>query len=263
MKQNVKKIRDEWTNDAAAYALDNHSDEVINKIVVDPSSAFHKTTWEVILSTIPSFDGLKLCVPSSGDNHAVFAFALMGAKVTSCDITEKQLENAAIVADRLNLNIDFICSDTMQLDNIESNEFDFVYTSNGVHVWIDDLESMYRNIFRIMKNDAVYIMFEVHPFCRPFADDTSKLIVEKSYNETGPFKDGTRYHWRIQDIMNAMIKSDLNITRVAEAFAPDYTYWENWWEKIEISEVEKARLMDHKTNPMVALPQTLILSAKK
>jgi len=32
--------------------------------------------------------GKKICVPSSGDNHVVFAFALLGAKVTSCDIAE-------------------------------------------------------------------------------------------------------------------------------------------------------------------------------
>ncbi len=33
-------------------------------------------------------------MPSGGDNHAAFVFALMGAKVTSADISERQLENA-------------------------------------------------------------------------------------------------------------------------------------------------------------------------
>lgn len=263
MKQNVEKIRQEWTNDADEYALKKHSVETINSIVKNPKSAFHTTTWKMINSYIASFDGLEICVPSSGDNWAVLAFALMGANVTSCDITEKQLENASKVADRLNLDIRFVCSNTMELDNIESNKYDFVYTSNGVHVWIDDLESMYANIFRIMKKDAIYTMSEIHPFTRPFEDSTKKIKIIKSYDSIGPFGDGTRYHWRIQDIMNAMIKSGLNISGIEEAFVENYTHWINWWNKSDISEEEKIRLVDYKTNPMAALPQWLIISAQK
>ena len=43
---------------------------------------------------IGNFTGKRILLPSSGDNHAAFAFALMGAKVTSADISERQLESA-------------------------------------------------------------------------------------------------------------------------------------------------------------------------
>lgn len=39
-------------------------------------------------------------MPSSGDNYAVFAFHLMGAIVTSCDIAERQVENSACITNR-------------------------------------------------------------------------------------------------------------------------------------------------------------------
>jgi glutamyl-tRNA reductase len=45
-----------------------------------------------------SFDGLHVLVPSSGDNGAVFAFHMLGASVTSADISERQLENAKKLA---------------------------------------------------------------------------------------------------------------------------------------------------------------------
>lgn len=263
MKDNVKKVRAEWDEDAKKYALKNHTDEIIDKIVASPRSAFHKTTWDVISSRISSFKDLEVCIPSSGDNLAVFAFSLMGANVTSCDISDKQLENAAKVADKLNLDIKFVCSNTMELSNIESNKYDFVYTSNGVHVWIDDLESMYKNIYRILKKGAIYTMFEIHPFTRPFKDSTTKIEIAKPYDMTGPFNNGTTYGWRIQDILNAMIKSGLSLTRVEEVFGQDYTYWTNWWDSVEISDAEKTRLMDYKSNPMAALPQMIILGARK
>ena len=61
----------------------------------------------------------------------MFAFVMMGAQLTSCDISEKQLANAERIAKKYGWNraIEFICEDTMKLDCITSNTYDFVYTS--------------------------------------------------------------------------------------------------------------------------------------
>jgi len=74
----------------------------------------------------------------------------MGASVTSVDISERQLENGAAIAHKHSWDIEFICDDTMELSKITSGEYDFVYTSNGVHVWINDLSSMYQNILHLL-----------------------------------------------------------------------------------------------------------------
>lgn len=68
---------------------------------------------------IGEFSGKKILLPSSGDNHAAFAFALMGAKVTSADISERQLENAGIISDKWGLDIEYICDNTMYLSKIK------------------------------------------------------------------------------------------------------------------------------------------------
>lgn len=65
--------------------------------------------------------------------HPAFAFALMGDEVTSADISERQLENAAVIAEKLKLNIEFICENTMELANIKDDCYELVYTSNGTH----------------------------------------------------------------------------------------------------------------------------------
>lgn len=69
----------------------------------------------------PDLKSKKILLPSSGDNHAAFAFALLGAKVTSADISERQLENATVIAEKLNLHIDFVCDNTMELSHIEND----------------------------------------------------------------------------------------------------------------------------------------------
>ena len=115
--------------------------------------------------------GKKILLPSSGDNHAAFAFAVLGAKVTSSDISNRQLENAKLLSQKYQLDIAFICDDTMTLRNIGNNEFDLVYTSNGTHVWINELDLMYKNIYRVLKPEGVSIMYDIHPFNRPFVGD--------------------------------------------------------------------------------------------
>lgn len=42
----------------------------------------------------------------------------MGAKVTSSDISERQLENAKVISDEWGLEIEFICDNTMFLSKI-------------------------------------------------------------------------------------------------------------------------------------------------
>lgn len=135
----------------------------------------------------------NILLPSSGDNHAAFALAMMGAHVTSTDISERQLENASIIAERLGLKMEFICDDTMKLSNISDQTYDMVYMSNGTLSWINDIDSMNYNIHRVLKSGGYSIIYDMHPFNRPFSGNAWKknrlirylrwLVREKSKNE--------------------------------------------------------------------------------
>ena len=107
------------------------ADEKIKSLKEKPESAFHPAVYELIRKYLPDMKGRRILLPSSGDNHAAFAFAMMGARVTSSDISERQLENASVIAEQLGLDIEFIYDDTMKLSHIHEQAYDMVYTSNG------------------------------------------------------------------------------------------------------------------------------------
>jgi SAM-dependent methyltransferase len=208
---------------------------------------------------------------------AVFAFAMMGARVTSCDISENQLANAERVAKHYDWgkSIEFLCTDTMRLDGVANGAYDFVYTSNGVHVWINDLPSMYRNIHRVMKPGGAYVMFEIHPMQRPIDYGTiltdSTVRVQKPYDLVGPFDDGEEvtFAWRIMDIMNAMLSSGLAISHIEEMFA-EVDYDDPFWtanavgkDGPTLSREEIDALHDWHKNPVAALPNWLCVAAYK
>ncbi|MBD3919836.1 class I SAM-dependent methyltransferase [Paenibacillus sp. PR3] len=264
MNTNVKHRWNEWSE--TWYPI-YRTEEVIASIVRHPESAFHPTTCAMLQQACPSLEGKRICVPSSGDNHAVFASHLMGASVSSVDISERQLENSAAIAVRHGWDIRFICDDTMTLGQLNSAEYDLVYTSNGVHVWISDLTAMYSSIHRILKEGGTYLMSDVHPFNRPFGKANETPAIVKPYDASGPIviDDVPLYHWRMQDLMNAMIASGLHLHQIEEMYAEDGSFWidDSIQDKSAFSAEELQALADWRTNPMAALPQWLSIKAVK
>lgn len=92
MESSIKKFwndgSDEYYN--RAYNINNNA----IRIKADPWWAFPVPVRNMIQNAFGSMKGIKVLVPSSGDNGAVFAFHLLGATVVSADISEQQLGNA-------------------------------------------------------------------------------------------------------------------------------------------------------------------------
>ncbi|MCM3628671.1 class I SAM-dependent methyltransferase [Paenibacillus glycanilyticus] len=262
----VNKIKESWNEWSDTWYPKYRTEEAIARIIAAPASAFHPGTFAMIREAFPDLLGTRVLVPSSGDNHAVFAFHLMGAKVTSCDISEKQLEYASNIADKHGWDIEFVCEDTMTLAQLPSEEYDFVYTSNGVHVWIHDLAAMYTQVNRVLKKNGIYMMYDIHPFMRPFGIKAKEaLIVQKPYDLTGPFGEVPTFKWRMQDIVNAIISSLLSVERLEEMYAEDGWFWvddsTNEEELLTAEEVES--YTDWHQNPSAAIPQWLSIKAIK
>ena len=254
-----------WNNRSDKYFQDSMKD--YQMIMENPGRAFPVAVLPLLKKYIGDLHGKKVCVPSSGDNVAVFGFHLLGAKVTSCDIAENQLKNAKLLADKYNLtDIEFICQDSMKLDKIKDGEYDLVYTSNGVHVWIDDLPAMYSNFHRVLKNGGFNIFFETHPMKRPFDDHSYEVKIKKRYEDIGPDDDLT-YAWRTQDFVNAVVSAGFVIKEMQEfhSMRDDLEAHNYLW----ISEEHKDRYkwhgdtFDWKVNPWAALPQALCLCSQK
>ena len=81
MDRITKKNRDDWNRFSAEDMKNTQSEERLHEILVDPACAFVPEAWSAISQRYPSLSGRKICVPSCGDCHAVYAFALLGASV--------------------------------------------------------------------------------------------------------------------------------------------------------------------------------------
>jgi len=260
-----KTIKERFDDRSDIYYSDIQTGlEIITK---NAGNAFPAVVWDMIRQSFPDLRGKKVIVASSGDNIAAFAFHLMGAKVTSCDLSDSQLNNAKKIADTNGWDIEFIQQDSMKLDKITDDTYDLLYTSNGVHVWIHDLLGMYRNFHRVLKMGGRYIMGEIHPFNRPFHRnfDATKLAVCKPYSDIGPHPDEGvfTYDWRIQDFINNISDAGFRITRMEE-FTPGTECWDTgFYDNANEAIADNHRKYDWRINEWAALPGWFGLSAVK
>ncbi len=253
--ENIKHLWNEFSDEYYNRIYKINDDT--SRLIASPMWAFPVPIRNILQSTFPDFHGLRILVPSSGDNEAVFAFHLLGAVVTSADISEHQLKNAKRIADVQGWDIDFVCTDSMKLDGISDSEYDLVYTSNGVHTWIHDLHAMYRNFRRVLKSGGRYIMFDTHPFIRPFNDSTHEVKLVKDYDDTA------NYEWRIMDLFNAMLSQSFRIEHMEEFHAEPDSH-DLWWYKTRIdAQADNNSEFDMTNNPWAALPQWIGFLAVK
>lgn len=225
------------------------------KCHIDPTLALKQQE----LKYLGNISGKDACVLGSGNNLVAFTLAGLGAKVTSVDISEKQLGIAGERAKELGLNINFIHADVTDLSPISDETFELVYTGGHVAVWVSDLKRFYGEAGRILKADGMFMVNEYHPFRRIWKELPDRLEIESGYFERGPhLKDFSKeipdaqvgplpiyvFHWTVSDYVMAMINAGCKLVALDE-IGDQLQVWE--WE----------------TAPLKGLPESLLMVGRK
>ncbi len=254
-----------WNNLAPEWKQLRDKDELWRKCLQEPDLAFDGGALSLIQECFRDLSGKKVCVVGSGDNYAVFALAGLGARVTSTDISERQLEIAEDRARHLGLEINFVRTDAAELDPLGTETFDLVCSTNGFFVWIADLAGVFGAINRVLKPGGFYIFYDIHPFQRPWKDQPRRIEIEKPYWNTGPFKSENpghetyEFNWTLADILNSLAGSGLVLRRLIESPAKDSRFWQDH----SYVPGTDASLLDWRQNPLAGLPVWLMVAAQK
>ncbi|MBQ3918327.1 MAG: hypothetical protein II695_01515, partial [Oscillospiraceae bacterium] len=79
MEDWLRQVKDGWNETAdSQWYRSLRTDERIDALVKSTETAFHPKVYDIIGKFVPDMSGKRILLPSSGDNHAAFAFALLG-----------------------------------------------------------------------------------------------------------------------------------------------------------------------------------------
>ena len=119
------------------------------------------------------------------------SWARLGAKATGVDFSGAAIELARSLNDELGLDARFICSNVYDLPEVLDEQFDVVFTSYGVLVWLPDVKRWTEVVYNHLKPGGVFYIVEFHPFTDVFVQSESGEMRPKYgyfYGET--FQEG-------------------------------------------------------------------------
>jgi SAM-dependent methyltransferase len=228
--------RRRWDAGSASWARRADTRGIWKRCHRDPSLALHSAE----LKWLSDIAGKSVAVLGSGDNQVVFALSGMGAKVTSVDFSEQQLDVARSRAAALGLNVTFVRADVVDLSCLGDATFDLVYTGGYVAAWVADLHRYYREAARILKPDGLLIVSEYHPFRRVWGRSPISLEIRFNYFDRGPHRfeaapdvlypapgelEQFEFHWTVADYISVILSSGCQLVH-AEEFGDACATWE-------------------------------------
>jgi ubiquinone/menaquinone biosynthesis C-methylase UbiE len=174
-----------------------------------------------VIQRVGSLRGTHVAVLGSGDNAVAFAFAGLGADVTSVDISEARLQVARERAKKLGVKQRFVRADLSDLSEIEDGSVGLVYLGGHVTIWLSDLAEPFAEVLRVLAEGGSFVVDEFHPVRRMFQDNTGEQIIN-DYLARGPYEYGEceertyEYHWSVADHLAAALEVGLAISYIEE-----------------------------------------------
>jgi SAM-dependent methyltransferase len=159
------------------------------------------------------------------------SWAREGAIVTGADFAERAVEAARALAAECGIEARFVRSNVYDLPDVLDGQFDIVFTSYGVLVWLPDMRRWAQVAARFVRPGGAFYLAEFHPFAHVFDDapELDDLRVRYPYftpeeplrsdNDTtyaGPaevLQNRTTFEWPhgIAEVVTALVDAGLRI----------------------------------------------------
>lgn len=169
------------------------------------------------------------------------SLAKLGAKVTAVDFSDKAIDRAKSMNEKLGLDVEFICSNVYDLPKVLNKKFDFVFTSYGVIGWLEDLDKWANVISTFLKPKGKFVMVEFHPVVWMFDDEVKNIAysyfkdeaieetISGTYADKGAAVEYETITWNhsLSDILNPLVKNDIALQSFDEYDYSFYNCFEN------------------------------------
>lgn len=109
------------------------------------------------------------------------SLARLGATVTGVDFSSEAIELATSLSETAGIDARFVCANVYDAAKVLKDQFDVVFTSGGVLVWLPDLEKWAEVISSCLKPGGFFYMREFHPVSYIFDNEAGQLRIQNPY----------------------------------------------------------------------------------
>ena len=164
--------------------------------------------------------------------------ARRGARVTGVDFSANALTEAAAIAERCGVSIDFVEGNSMDLPASLHGRFDLAYATIGVVGWIEHLDAWMASAAACLRPGGTLMLVELHPMFT-MVGALDPLLVDFPYRASGPqtFDEDGSYADRdahieasktiefahpISELIQTTVDAGLTVQRFDEYFSSEF-----------------------------------------
>ena len=195
------------------------------------------TLGELDLREAGDVRGKRLLNLQCSSGQDALSWAVAGADVTGVNISDTAIEIARNDADVAGLQATFVVADLFDLpSDLQRGDFDFVFSSAGITVWLPDIWEWARIVAAALKPGGKLILSDGHPVRSnlTFVDDGVE-VVSDYFARAEPYlceggltlacnapssESNYQFHWPLGDIVTALAKAGMRIDYLEEFPGP-------------------------------------------
>ena len=158
------------------------------------------------------------------------SLARMGADVTGLDLSDRAIDEARKLTERMGLQAEWVLANVLDLQTQLEGRFDIVFTSYGTIGWLPEVRTWAQHIQRYLRAGGRFVFVEFHPLLWMFDNDFRELkypwshpeaIVERSkgtYADPEAPIELISHSWNhgLGDVLGALLDAGLSLERFTE-----------------------------------------------
>jgi ubiquinone/menaquinone biosynthesis C-methylase UbiE len=198
--------------------------------------------WPCIKKMLPQLHNKRILDLGCGTGRFAFLFEEeKPLSVLGVDLSEQMLNIAREKARSRGSNVKFLQADISKTDIYGKEKFDFIFSSTTLH-FIEDIKSIFLNIYKALDENGVCIVSLMHPVYTAqypvdkngefpsdeewvvrYLDQSIRAYIQPwiEYNDSIRNFLSRSYHHTVGDYFNAIIEAGFRIEKVEEPLPPE------------------------------------------
>ena len=219
-----------YWNEVASVHQDNYVNDLLQRIG-DPDFTTFDPIEQKLFKKI-SLSGKAVAQICCNNARELISVKKAGAgRCVGFDISDEFIKQGERLKQAAGVEIELVCTDIYELGDAYDNQFDLLYITIGVLGWLQDLETFFAILVRLLKPGGQILIYESHPVLELFEEDSGGTIRNDYFNKKPYFEEEVSdyfnpeavikspsywFHHRLADIFGSLITHDFNIIHFDE-----------------------------------------------